>query len=88
MKICIPSISNEIKKEDIFRVFAKMKIGRIGRIIENLHYKNNSKKCVIIHIEFNESENANIIQTRLNNNQPIYLVYDQPWFWKIVKSIK
>jgi hypothetical protein len=86
MKICIPSINNDIKKDYIFRIFANLKIGRIGRITENLHFKNPDKKRILIEIDFNKTPTANYMKTRLINDQTIFLVYDQPWFWKIVKS--
>lgn len=86
MKLCIPSMSIEINKKYIFRVLSKMNLGHIKRIVENPHFKNPTKKRVFIYVEFNQ--NANHIKERLERDEPIYLVYDQPWFWKIVKSIK
>jgi len=85
MKICIPSINTTINKDNIFKVFANLKIGRIGRILENPHYKNPAKKRIIIYVEFNESPKAKYMKTLLEKDQPVFLVYDQPWFWKIVK---
>jgi hypothetical protein len=88
MKLCIPSMKNEITKDYIFLIFCNLKIGRIGRIIENIHFKNPNKKRILIDIDFNKSEKANYIKNRLSKNEPIYIVYDQPWFWKIVLSNK
>ena len=86
MKICIPSINHDIKKDYIFRIFANLKIGRIGRITENLHFKNPNKKRVFIEIEFNKSPTADYMKSRLEKDQTIFIVHDQLLFWKIVKS--
>jgi hypothetical protein len=88
MKICIPSMANHVKKDYIFKILSQLNIGHIGRIIENPHFKNPEKKRVFIYVEFNNSNNAKRIKERLEKDQPIFLVYDRPWFWKIVKSLK
>jgi hypothetical protein len=81
-------MNTDIKKEYIFRIFANLKIGTIGRIRENPHFKNPNKKRIMIEIEFNKTAKANYMKTRLINDQPIFLIYENPWFWKIVKSNK
>jgi len=82
--ICIPRMENEIKRELIFSVFRKLKIGIIERITEIPLKNDEEHKRVIIKIKWNDTEQSKNIQTRLINGEPINIVYELPWFWKIV----
>ena len=43
-------------------------------------------KRVILKIKWNNTEQASNIKTRLNENKPVNIVYELPWFWRVVLS--
>lgn len=82
--LCIPRMENKIIKKEIFNVFKKLNIGYIEKIIE-LPLKNETEyKRIIIKIKWNNTQQSEKIQSRLHNGEPVYIVYEMPWFWKIV----
>jgi hypothetical protein len=73
-----------IRREKIFNTFRKLNIGYIERITE-IPLKNDKEyKRVIIRLKWNETEQSKVIQSRLINSEPINIVYELPWFWKVV----
>lgn len=82
--ICIPRMENEIKREQIFSVFRKLKIGTIERITEIPLKNDEEHKRIIMKMKWNDTEQSKNIQTRLINNEPVNIVYELPWFWKVV----
>lgn len=84
--ICIPRIDTTVTKEYIFGVLCKLKIGCIEKINE-IPLRNDSKhKRIIIKMRWNESDNSINIQKRLLDGEIIKLVYDMPWYWKILAT--
>ena len=86
--LCIPRIEESIKKDYIFKVFQKLKIGYIQRIIE-IPLRNDVKhKRIIILLQLNNTNpTSKMIQDRVSRNESIKIVYDMPWYWKIVPTI-
>jgi hypothetical protein len=84
--ICIPRMENSIKRDQIFRTLQKLKIGYIERITEIPLKKEDGYKRVIIKIKWNNTEQSKTIQTRLKNEEPVNIVYDMPWFWRLLVS--
>lgn len=82
--ICIPRMENNIDKKQIFNIFKKLNIGYIEKIIEIPLKNDNEYKRVIIKIKWNNNEETQKIKTRLQNGEPVNIVYELPWFWKIV----
>ena len=82
--ICIPRMDKSIKREKIFNTIRKLQLGYIERITE-IPLKNDQEyKRVIIKIKWNSAEQTKTIQNRLTKNEPVNVVYELPWFWKIV----
>jgi len=82
--ICIPRMENRIKREQIFNTLRKLNFGYIERITE-IPLKNDTEyKRVIIKIKWNDSEQSKKVQTRLKNGEPVNIIYELPWFWKVV----
>ena len=47
--------------------------------------KNNTNyKRVLFKVTWNKNPRTTEIRKRLQDGLPIYLVYDNPWFWKII----
>jgi len=83
MSLCIPRILSNITKEYIHDIFNKLNIGTIHRI-DIVRNKNLSNKAFIHFSKWNNGENADIIKERLLLDKDIKIVYNNPWFWKIV----
>jgi len=87
-ELCIPKVSCEISRSFIFQTFCKWKIGKIIRVTEIIHKHDSAYKRIFIKVTLNENLQADFVKMRLEKNEPIHLVYDTPWYWKIVKSNK
>lgn len=86
--ICIPRMEQTITRETIFDTFNKLNIGRIERITENPLKTDHSYKRVILKIIWNNTEKAANIRSRIEENKPVNIVYELPWFWRVVLSNK
>jgi len=85
LELCIPRISINISKDTIFKTFCSLKLGYIERISEIPLKSNPLFKRIIIRIKSNPSTNqAKCIHQRILNSEPVFIVYDMPWYWKIV----
>ena len=84
--ICIPRIDTTVTKEYIFGVLCKLKIGYIEKINEIPLRNDNKHKRIIIKMRWNESDNSINIQKRLSDGETIKLVYDMPWYWKVLAT--
>ena len=82
--ICIPRMENVIKRDQIYSVFKKLNIGKIERLTEIPLKNDEEHKRVIIRMKWNDTEQSKNIQTRLINSEPVNIVYELPWFWKVV----
>ena len=81
--LCIPRILSNITKENIHDIFKSLNIGTIHRI-DIIRNKNLSNKAFIHFSKWNNGGNADIVKERLLIGKDIKIVYDEPWFWKIV----
>ena len=92
-ELCIPRMSVNIRKDLIFKIFCGLKLGYIERITE-IPLKTNSTlnkaphyKRIIIKIKWNPTtDEAKYIYTRILNLEPVFIVYDMPWYWKVVAN--
>jgi len=82
--ICIPLMETNITRKFIFSIFQRLNIGKVERIIENKLKTNENYKRIILKIKWNNTEKAVEIKQRLYNNEPVNIVYELPWFWKVV----
>ena len=87
-ELCIPRVSVETTKEYMYQCFCKVNWGKIIRIHEIPLKVNPKFKRVIIRILWRlEDENIKKIYERVFiANEPIYIVYDMPFYWKLVKN--
>jgi len=85
--ICIPRIESSISKDYIYKTLCNLKIGTIERIIEIPLKNDPTHKRIIIKIQWNKANQKSInIQKTLLEAGSIKLVYDMPWYWKIVTT--
>jgi hypothetical protein len=84
--ICIPRIESKITRDYIYTTFNTIKIGKIERMTE-IPLRNDTKhKRVLIKIRWSQTENANNMITRLNNNETVKIIHEWPWFWRVVST--
>ena len=86
LTLCIPRLSADIKEQFIRQTFNKLNLGQIGKI--DLIVKRNDngstfKRAFIHYTTLNNNENVLYIKSRLDNDQDIKVVYDNPWYWKV-----
>jgi len=88
MNLCIPKVSQNITQKQIFKIFCKLNIGYISKIIENpLRADPNYKRVIIKILWDNNQPLAKEMQEVLKNPKEHYnLVYDMPWYWQIYSS--
>jgi hypothetical protein len=86
ISMCIPRIDASIERSYISNIFSKLNIGYIERINEIPLRNDNTHKRVIIKIQWNQTPISERIQTRLKADESVKIVYDTPWYWKIVKA--
>jgi len=85
--ICIPRIERDTPIEYIKKIFMKLQIGEIIKITETPLKSDNDYKRVFIKIKWNLLQpGSNYIHDRLNSGDNLKIVYEMPWYWKIVAS--
>lgn len=85
--LCIPRMKKEEKKGDILLKLKLLKMGHIIKLIETPHKNDNNFKRVIIIMQFN-NEKGKIIENYLKEGNSLKIVYDDPWYWKLVEYKK
>ena len=79
-KICIPRIEADVTVKFVFDIFTKLNIGKIETITI---VKKNHQKVFIEFKNWYDNERSNMIRNRLENDEPVNIMYQTPWFWKI-----
>jgi hypothetical protein len=85
IQICIPKMSNEIPRHQIYNVFNKLNIGKIYRLLENPLRADPTYKRVVIYIDWNNEQSLSkeIQETLQDPTEHMNIVYDMPWYWQI-----
>ena len=87
--ICIPRINSSVSKDYIYKTLCELKIGNIEKIIEIPLRNDPTHKRIIINLTWNKLNiKANNIKKTLETMGSIKVVYDMPWYWKIVETNK
>jgi hypothetical protein len=87
LKICIPRIESNISNEYIFKIFSKLRIGVIEKITDVPLRSDSDYKRVFIKIKWDrQTPNGGFIYNRLNSGETVKVVYETPWYWKIMAS--
>lgn len=84
--ICIPRIDTNISKEYIYNKLCSLQIGRIEKFVEIPLKNDPTHKRIIIKLKWNNENKAINIKNTLETNGSIKLVYDMPWYWKMVPA--
>jgi hypothetical protein len=81
--LCIPRILSSITKDHIYNILNNLNLGTIKRI-DIIRSKKMFNLAIIHFSKWNDGGNAAIVKDRLLNGMDIKIIYDDPWFWKIV----
>ena len=85
--ICIPRVEEKYSKEYILKKLNEFNIGEIISLKEIPLKKEPNYKRIIIHMHWDISkEIVKYADTILTTIGSLKLVYDMPWYWKIVES--
>ena len=85
--LCIPKMEIYIQTDFIRKTIEEKNIGNITRIIELPHKNNPKYKRVIIHVYLDENlQNSKIILDRFSIKKDVKIIYNFPWYWKIVEA--
>ena len=84
MYLCIPRVSAKTSKEYINSRLSNLNIGSIEKMTEFPLKNDPTHKRVIFKIKWQNNEISKKVQNYLTNNNTINIVYDIPWFWKVV----
>ena len=84
--ICIPRVESTITKEYIYKTLMNLQIGNIEKIIEIPLRNDTTHKRIIIKLNWNKNSSSLNMQKILRTIGSVKLVYDMPWYWKIVTT--
>ena len=85
--LCIPRVSNEIKKKYIIEKINKLNWGIIKLLNEIPLSKERDYKRIMIKLDWNTDDETLKYKEKIKNEEVIKVVYDEnsPWFWRINK---
>ena len=85
--LCIPRVSNEIKKKYIIEKINKLNWGIIKLLNEIPLSKEKDYKRIMIKLDWNTDDDTLRYKEKIKNEEVIKVVYDEnsPWFWRINK---
>lgn len=84
--ICIPRMESSISREYIYTKFQQLNIGRIDKLTEIPLRNDSSYKRIILKLKLNNSKNAFDIKEFLEKSGSVKIVYNMPWYWKVVPT--
>ena len=85
--LCIPRVFSNWTENRIRCIFDSLFMGEILRIdvVSKTSEKGEKFNRVFVHFKrWFANQNADMARERLLNGKEIKIVYDDPWFWKIV----
>ena len=83
--LCIPRVDVKLSTNFIFKILCYANFGKIIKIIEIPLKSDENYKRIIIKLQWYEkNEFAREVKEKIINGKSIKLVYNMPWFWKIV----
>jgi hypothetical protein len=83
--LCIPRLETHISNDYIRSVFSKLKLGEIKRITDVPLKNDRDFKRIFIQVAWNPRDpSAEYIYDRICKGEDVKIVYNQPWYWKVV----
>ena len=82
--LCIPRMDVSISRDYIYSIFNRLNVGHIEHMNEIPLRNESDYKRVILRIRWNQSPTAMNMRQFLSEKGYVNIVYDMPWFWKVV----
>ena len=82
--LCIPRMELSVSRDYIYSIFNRLNVGHIEHLNEIPLRNESDHKRVILRIRWNQSPTAINMRQFLNEKGYVNIVYDMPWFWKVV----
>ena len=83
--VCIPRMETSISNRFVYQILLKLNIGKINKIVEIPLKNEKDFKRVMITIQWHQyNPRSQFVQKRLCDGKNIKIVYDNPWYWKMV----
>ena len=87
--LCIPKVEKTISPDEIFKTLVALNIGYVYKIIEEPLANKDNYKSFFIKFSWNtKNKDALFLKNKLYEKGSLKLVYDEPWYWKVVESRK
>jgi hypothetical protein len=90
LSLFIPHVFSSITEERIAKVFESNNIGIVKRVdfVNKVDKKGKSYNSVFVHFStwFEDSVVANFQERVLNPDKEARIVYDDPWYWIVLKN--
>lgn len=87
--ICIPRVFSNITWKRVKECFEDANVGVVERVdmVKKTNDKGEEFKRVFVHMrEWSDHPDARELRTKLMSGFEVKMVYDEPWFWKLLKS--
>lgn len=85
--LCIPRMESVTKQDFIKRVLERIMPGSVTRMTEIPHKNNSGFKRVFIYMNvMKNAKNTSILEQRFSQKKDVKIIYDAPWYWKIVEA--
>lgn len=84
--ICIPRMESSISREYIYSTFRQLNIGHIDKLTEIPLRNDATYKRIILRLRLNNTKNAFDIKEFLEKSGSVKIVYNMPWYWKVVPT--
>jgi hypothetical protein len=92
ISLCIPKVDKTVREKNIRELFKKLNFGSIDRIDfvswkKSTNQSINDNRFVRVFVHFKSwNESSSEIRTQLLNGSTYNIVYNFPWYWKIMIS--
>lgn len=87
--LCIPRMESNTKQDFIKKILERIMKGSVTRIIEIPHKNNAEFKRVFIYMNISKNtKNTMILEERFSQKKDVKIIYNAPWYWKIVEANK
>lgn len=85
--LCIPRMDLQFTPEYVSNIISKLHLGDIEKVTEIPLKNDPTHKRIMLKIRWEPTnENSEKIKTRLIKNEPVQVVYDGKWYWKLMIS--
>lgn len=85
--ICIPRIEREVSKEYIKNKLKGLNLGTIIKIAETPLKSDIDYKRVFVTLKWDPiDDKSRYVYNRIKSGENVKVLYDPPWYWKMVAS--